>query len=197
MKQVRTRPAAADVSVHRVFDHRCIWLLGEDAFTRAADLIADHERSYQPELVVGIARGGLPLARRVARQLAVETVEVAARHNASDAAYLQATGQVELAEPAAHLPAAGARLLVVDDICGTGATLAAVTSLLTRCAPAMLRTAALCRNAATDGTAHVPDVWVWRLRDWVVFPWEPPPRDRSEPTAALTVPERLSVKEPQ
>jgi hypoxanthine phosphoribosyltransferase len=180
----------------RIFDHRRIWLLGQNVFTAAADLIAEQEAPYRPQAVVGIARGGLPLARHVAGRLGVEMVEVAARHNATDTAYLPATGRVELPGPNPHLPPTGSPLLVVDDICGTGATLAAVTALLTeQCAPASVRTAVLCRNEATDDCPNRPDVWVWRLRDWVVFPWEQLPPGRDEPTEALAVPDRLSMKE--
>ena len=28
----------------------------------------------------------------------------------------------------------------------------------------------LCRN---EGSSVYPDAWVWDVRDWVVFPWEP------------------------
>jgi uncharacterized protein len=179
----------AVVRGQRIFDHRRVWWMSQDVFVRAADLVAEHEASYGPQVVVGIARGGLPLARQVGRRLGVQTVDVAARHNAADTAFLPATGQVDLSGPVVCLPAPGARLLVVDDICGTGATLAAVTAQLSeQCAPASVRTAVLCRNAATD-------VWVWRLRDWVVFPWESLPAGRDEPTEALTVPDRLSVRE--
>ncbi len=177
---------------------RRIWLLSQDMFVRAANLIAGHVTVYQPQVIVGIARGGLPLAQHVARRLGTEAVAIAARHNATDTAYLQATGRVDLIGPDVRLPPAGARLLVVDDICGTGATLTAVSALLTaRCKPTSLRTAVLCRNAATDGGAYLPDVWVWRLRDWVVFPWEPLPPGRDEPAEVLAMPDHLSVKELQ
>ncbi len=65
----------------------------------------------------------------------------------------------------------------MDDICGTGATLTAVTSALARIAApgAALVTATLCRNA---GSPCRPDLTVWDdLREWVVFPWEARPPD--------------------
>ena len=65
----------------------------------------------------------------------------------------------------------------MDDICGTGATLAAVTSALARLAEpgAVLVTATLCRNA---GSPCRPDLTVWDdLREWVIFPWEAGPPD--------------------
>ena len=195
MKQVATALDGPAGQVRRVFDHHRLWRLSGDAFAAAANLIAAHEAPARPQMIVGIARGGTPLARHLAGRLGVDAVEVSARHNTTDTTYLQATGRVEVTQPAVARPRPGARLLVVDDICGTGATLAAVTTMLTGwCAPAGLRTAVLCRNAAADDTTSLPDVWVWRLRDWVVFPWETFP-DREEPTEDLAVPGRISTKE--
>jgi hypoxanthine phosphoribosyltransferase len=158
--------------VKRVFEHRRIWRLTQDAFASAAALIAGHEP--MPEVVVGIARGGVPLARFLATHYGVPFVELIARHNRSDELYLPATGQVELPkEPDTALTAhRGAQVLLVDDICGTGSTYrAAVPWLEARLAPAAVRTAALCRSKAA---AFTPDTWVWDTQDWVVFPWNEP-----------------------
>jgi hypoxanthine phosphoribosyltransferase len=104
--------------------------------------------------------------------------QVAARHNPTDAVYTQATGRISLNLSALETALAGARLLgpvlLVDDICGTAATLDAVLPELTpHLAPgAVVRTAVLCRNT---GAARDPDLWLWTVQDWVCFPWEPPP----------------------
>lgn len=158
--------------VERVFEHRRIWRLTQDAFASAAALIA--EREPAPDAVVGIARGGVPLARLLASHYGVPVAELMARHNHSDEVYLPATGKVELAAtPDAALAAhRGARVLVVDDICGTGSTYhAAVGWLAENLAPTAVRTAALCRSRAS---AFTPDTWVWDTLDWVVFPWNEP-----------------------
>jgi hypoxanthine phosphoribosyltransferase len=169
------RPAApppGEAVVERVFEHRRIWRLTQDAFASAAALIAGQEPA--PEVIVGIARGGVPLARLLAARFSVPAVELTARHNRSDDIYLPATGQVALPdEPDAALAAhQGARVLLVDDICGTGSTYrAAVRWLAAQLAPAAVRTAALCRSKAA---AFTPDTWVWDMLDWVVFPWNEP-----------------------
>lgn len=158
----------------RVFDHQRLWRLDEPVFTRAAEMLAEHEASYWPEIVIGIARGGLPLARAVGRRLGADVVEIFARHNISDSPYVQATGNVQLqslTEPFVRV-CTGRRLLIADDICGSGATLRTVRALLTdRAAPASLRSVVLCRN---EGSAETPDAWLWDTRDWVVFPWDEP-----------------------
>ncbi|MCM3920307.1 phosphoribosyltransferase domain-containing protein [Frankia sp. AiPs1] len=156
----------------RVFEHRRIWRLAQDAFTSAAALIT--EREPTPDVVVGIARGGVPLAQLLSAHYEVPVVELTARHNRSDEVYLAATGQVELPqEPDGALAAhREARILLVDDICGTGSTYrAAVRWLETHLVPAAVRTAALCRSEAA---AFTPDTWVWDTLDWVVFPWNEP-----------------------
>ncbi|MGH3694982.1 MAG: phosphoribosyltransferase [Pseudonocardiaceae bacterium] len=180
--------------IERVFEHRRVWRLTQDAFASAAALIAGQEPT--PDVVVGIARGGVPLAQLLASHYSVPVVELTARHNRSDDLHLPATGQVELPkEPDAALAAhRGARVLLVDDICGTGSTYRAVVPwLATHLAPAAVRTAALCRSKAATFT---PDTWVWDTLDWVVFPWNEPvqtsedlivpasPRTRPAPGAA-------------
>jgi len=167
-----TAPPHDGAVVERVFEHRRIWRLTQDAFASAAALIAGQEPA--PEVVAGIARGGVPLARLLAAHYSVPAVELTARHNRSDDLYLPATGQVELPEePDAALAAhRGAQVLLVDDICGTGSTYrAAVRWLARHLAPAAVRTAALCRSKAA---AFTPDTWVWDTLDWVVFPWNEP-----------------------
>lgn len=162
----------------RVFEGKRVWAMSRHAFLAAAALISAHERNFAPELVVGLARGGVPLARESARLLAVPAAEIRARHNVSDLAGIQSTGEVEVDE--APLLAAVAhvrRVLIVDDICGSGATLRAVTGLLSGAGVAA-RTAVLCRN---DGADFPLDCWVWPVADWVAFPWEDPPPPGSTP----------------
>ncbi|MBV7674198.1 phosphoribosyltransferase domain-containing protein [Streptomyces halstedii] len=162
----------------RVFEGKRVWAMSQEAFLAAAALIAAHEVRFAPELVIGLARGGVPLAREAARLLGVPAAEIRARHNVSDLVGLQATGEVEVDEPALDAATTTARrVLVVDDICGSGATLRAVTGLLAR-SGISARTAVLCRNGGADFPLHT---WVWPVADWVAFPWEAPPPPESTP----------------
>jgi uncharacterized protein len=169
----------------RVFEQRRIWQLPPDVFDAAALAIAGHVRAYRPELVVGVARGGLPLAGLVGKVLAAPVVAVEARHNRSSAIGVQATGDVRVAVRSKQLQEwRGARVLVVDDICGTGATLAAVTKAVEEALqPVAVHCATLCRNV---GSPVAPHAWVWDVADWVVFPWEACPAQ--DPMEALPWP---------
>jgi hypoxanthine phosphoribosyltransferase len=162
----------------RIFQGKQVWAMSQDAFLTAAALIAAHEENFTPELVIGLARGGVPLAQEAARILGLPVAEIRAQHNVSDLVGLQATGEVEVDEAALVAATATARrVLIVDDICGSGATLQAVTSLLST-AGVTARTAVLCRN---DGADFPLDTWVWPVADWVAFPWEDPPPPASTP----------------
>jgi hypothetical protein len=141
----------------------------------AAVLAGAASRGGPVDAVIAVARGGTQPARDIAAALGVPARTVRARHNPTDAMYAQATGHV-WCDAAETGPLRG-RVLVVDDICGTGATLAAVTSALALAAEpgAELVTATLCRNA---GSPCRPDLTVWDdLREWVIFPWEAGPPD--------------------
>jgi hypoxanthine phosphoribosyltransferase len=160
----------------RVFDRVHLWRLSEPALDQAVSLLAHAAATdFGPfTSVLGIAEGGRTPAIRIAAHLDIPVAIVRARHNPTDAAYTPASGQVWY--DLDRLAPAG-QVLVVDDICGSGATLdTVVTALTERAAPdTRLVTATLCRNA---GATTTPDLWVWDdLRDWVVFPWETQPDD--------------------
>ncbi|MGI5337684.1 phosphoribosyltransferase [Streptomyces sp. CA-181903] len=177
-------------SAERVFERRRIWRLSDESFLHAAHLIAEAEEPHRPQTVIGIARGGTRLAETVAEHLGVDAVVVTARHNTSDTSVLPATGRVHLDgdQPSLSRVENGSRLLLVDDIAGSGATLRAVTDwLIDRLQPTILRTAVLCRNQGTDLT---PDTWAWDVADWVRFPWEDGSGLVTEPLPALTVLQR-------
>jgi hypoxanthine phosphoribosyltransferase len=161
----------------RVFDRTRLWRLSTAALEQAVSLLAAAAaEDFGPfTQVVGIAEGGTVPATQIAAQLGLTPTMVRARHNPTDARYSPATGQV-WCDPGGLAPAG--QVLIVDDICGSGATLRTVASALAeRATPdTRLFTATLCRNA---GFTTTPDLWIWDdIRDWVVFPWEDqPPAD--------------------
>ncbi|MFF0146997.1 hypothetical protein ATK36_5394 [Amycolatopsis sulphurea] len=178
----------------RVFEHHQIWRVNPDSLREATTLLAgailrDHQAVQH---VIGIAHGGVAPARMIAAALGLKARTVHARHNTSDTAYQQATGKVTLDLDPLTRTLNGQRMkgrvLVVDDICGSGATLRHLRhELAPLLSPsAQLLTAVLCLNA---GAARSPDYSVWTVSDWVVFPWEKPPADQD--TNPLPLPEKV------
>jgi hypoxanthine phosphoribosyltransferase len=161
----------------RVFDHAFAWLMTPRQLTGAASLLADAAVSQFGPVgqVIAIERGGTEPARAIAGQLGARLQAIRARHNPTSDLYTQATGLVSCTASGIETRAVSGCVLIVDDICGTGATLRAVTSMLSELAGpgTRLHTATLCRNA---GASARPGLTVWdELREWVVFPWEPRP----------------------
>jgi hypoxanthine phosphoribosyltransferase len=160
----------------RAFNHDFAWQMTISQAATAARILAGAAAEGGPvDVVIAIERGGTRPARDIAAALGAPVRPVQARHNPTDAMYAEATGRVSC-DVAGAGPLRG-RVLVVDDICGTGATLATVTSALARFAApgTALVTATLCRNAGSPGR---PGLTVWDdLREWVIFPWEASPPD--------------------
>ncbi len=161
----------------RMFAHRRILRVTPDAYLMGMQLLAEAVRLRlgPATAVIGVANGGLPPAQALGKLLAAPVYQVDARHNSTDALYTQATGRVtydvqRLASALAGRQLAE-RVLLVDDICGTGATFHALRPALASylAAGATVHTVVLCRNAGAD---RDPDLWLWTVDDWVRFPWE-------------------------
>lgn len=174
----------------RVFEHHRLWQLHNSAVVRACDLLATAARQLTTSAhwdgvsaVIGIAHGGTTPAHSIAAHLGLQAYIVRASHNASDAAYSPATG-IATCDLSSWQPSTSTRLagtvLVVDDICGTGATFTAVLDALRPWAEPDTRflTCALCRNR---GAPTPPDLYCWEVADWVVFPWEDVPAGQPTP----------------
>lgn len=167
-------------TARRMFDHQRIWRLPPHTLHEATTLLAgtilrDHDSIQH---VIGIARGGTAPARLIASMMGMKAHTIRARHNNGDATYQQATGRVTLDLGPLTQTLNGhrmtGRVLVVDDICGSGATLRHVHHDL---APlinpgARVLTAVLCLNT---GASTPPDYSIWTVSDWVSFPWENSP----------------------
>lgn len=159
----------------RIFDQLRVWRLDRQSLEKTIPLMGEAVRQqWLPEIVVGIARGGVEPARLLADYLGLPVYYVRAKHNSSDhirSAPLSSV-RVHLTD-IARVPD-GRRILLVDDICGTGKTLTSVSAYLRDMRHVtVLNTVTLCRNA---GSQISPDLSVWTVRDWVVFPWEKAPQ---------------------
>jgi hypoxanthine phosphoribosyltransferase len=158
-------PAGAGPDAREVLS----WELFGTAVRRLAQEVVDS--GFVPDLVLGIARGGLPFAGTLAYALGAKAVGTL---NVEFYTGVDAT----LDEPVVLPPlldmdaVTGATVLVVDDVADSGRTLDLVLRLV--------------RERGTEARAAViyhkprsvvrPD-YAWRRTDrWIVFPWsaEPP-----------------------
>lgn len=157
----------------RLFESSAVFCLDTAEFRVGVQLLANDIAASAPDIVIGIARGGVALAISLAAHLCRPVLTVSARHNSDDRIRQQASGIVQVDLTAIRHLDPGLRLLVCDDIYGTGATIHAVSTALAEAVyPRRVRTVTLCRN---EGAIDFPDLWLWNVRDWVVFPWEQPP----------------------
>jgi hypoxanthine phosphoribosyltransferase len=129
--------------------------LGYDQTERMIAALLDRAVRWQPDAVVGIARGGLVPATMASGILALPLAMIGFERTTSVTQWIGA-------------PASGDRVLLVDDGCSTGRTMDAVRA-------ALLREGRDCLTLAVvhdpEVTSYVPDLshamrTLWR------FPWE-------------------------
>ncbi|GHH76908.1 phosphoribosyltransferase [Streptomyces sulfonofaciens] len=155
---------------------------GEIVGSIAARVRAD---GFRPDVVLAVARGGLAPAGYLTCALDVPVMEtIRVRTTTDDSRYAaKRRPAVDTARPLELSP--GARVLVVDDIVGTGATADAVLGRLADVGVAAgdVRFAALVRN---HRCRYVPDYCPVVIDDWIVFPWETErePTDNCRPLPA-------------
>ncbi len=136
--------------------------LGWAAFGDVARaLAAEIARRYRPAVVVGIAKGGVFVGGALAAALGVDFYPVRIEKRRRDAGTLP--------EPIQELPDLhGKKVLVVDDVASTGATLARARALARKAGAREVRTAVLVarpRGARPDFSAFATD-------ELMLFGWD-------------------------
>ncbi|MFB0543785.1 MAG: phosphoribosyltransferase [Candidatus Bathyarchaeia archaeon] len=124
------------------------------------------EAGYQPDIIVGLARGGWALARVLCDFLGVkDLVSLKVEHWGITAT---PDGKAKLKYPF-NIDLGGRRVLVVDDITDTGESMRISVEYVETLNPLEVRTAAL---RHITGSKFTPDYFAeeisWR---WVIFPW--------------------------
>ncbi|MFB7577608.1 phosphoribosyltransferase [Streptomyces hydrogenans] len=130
-----------------------------------------------PQAVVGIVRGGLIPAVWIAHRLGVHDVRtIEVTRTTSDAVNAAKTPLPTVRNPASLGDLAGLDVLLVDDIAGSGTTLAHTAQMVRDLGPARVRTAVLAVNRSNwpeGAEPHNRIDHIARLTTtWVVFPWE-------------------------
>ncbi|MEV6987437.1 phosphoribosyltransferase family protein [Sphaerisporangium sp. NPDC051017] len=127
-----------------------------------------------PQVIVGIARGGLIPAVMIAHHLGVRDVRgISLAHTVTDEVAAVKSPEVFVGDHRHLGDLSGQDVLVVDDIAGSGDTLNAMGVLLATMRPARIRTAVLWLNLANWQPRNADPTYVGEHdQGWVVFPWE-------------------------
>jgi hypoxanthine phosphoribosyltransferase len=152
-----------------------------DSF-RLAAMIYDH--GFRPDFLVGLWRGGSAVG--IAVQEGLEHFGVPTDHIAVRTSYSGAARYSEMISKADAIRVHGLqylyerlcahhKLLIVDDVYSTGASVTAVIGQLAlqtrRNLPADIRVASVWYRP-TEKTLRTPDYYVHETRDWLVLPYE-------------------------
>jgi hypoxanthine phosphoribosyltransferase len=143
-------------------------VMGWDNFQRLAEETAREivESSYEPDFIVGLARGGWVLSRVLCDCLGVkDLVSLKVEHWGVTAT---PDGKARIKYPF-DVDLTGHKVLVVDDITDTGQSMFVAMDYVKTLNPLEVRTAALLH---ITGSEFIPDFYgneiCWR---WVIFPW--------------------------
>lgn len=145
-----------------------------DTMGRLLSCLAEEIRAtgFSPDVVVGIARGGLPPAVALSNLLDIPEFRILGiPRNSSNSRYSEREApRFDYLMP--DRPIDGGRLLLVDDIMGDGGTMDLAVALMKERAAAEIRTSVVVRNVNCQREV---DHYAVEVDDWVVFPWEAPP----------------------
>jgi hypothetical protein len=146
-----------------------------DAATRT--LAEQVEAAGVPQVLVGIVRGGMIPAVWLAHRLGARDVRsIEVTRTTSDGINSPKTTLPTTRNPTSLGDLAGMDVLLVDDIAGSGATLAHTVDMLRDLGAARVRTAVLTVNRANWAREAEPQRVIDYIgslnHTWIVFPWE-------------------------
>ena len=138
------------------------WAQYGDLVTRLADLVSAEHETF--DLVIGIARGGMPVAMVIADRLGVKVDFL----NVKSYTGVAERGKPEILSTITE-NITGKRILIVDDLVDGGATMESITEYLAAQKPRSMKTAVLFTKPWSTFT---PDHSLRVVDSWIVFPYE-------------------------
>jgi len=145
----------------------------------ATGLAADVAHDGPPQVLVGVLRGGMVPTVMLAHALGLRTVRaVEVTHTIADGVDAAKTETPVVVRPDTLGDLAGMDVLIVDDIAGTGDTMAATAALARQAGARRVRTLACVvnetnwRKARTQQPGELLTYVGTVVQGWVVFPWE-------------------------
>lgn len=154
-----------------------ILLPWQELVAKIHDTAVNVSRDGVPDVVIGILRGGMIPATVFAHALAVRTVRaVEVVHTVSDNMNAAKTPAPQVSNVASLGDLSGLDVLIVDDIAGTGDTMAYTAQLVAAAGATRVRTAVCIVNAANWRRPQPPEHALTYIgatvEGWVIFPWE-------------------------
>ncbi len=145
-----------------------IEIISWEEIDKLVKIIAEKIRSsnFQPEVIVGILRGGLIPARLLADELGIEDIGMMEIKLYKT---IGLRGERPFLRQPLVLDIREKRVLLVDDISDTGLTLQLAMEAVGFYMPKELKTATLYIKPWTN---LVPDYYGKVTENWIVFPWE-------------------------
>lgn len=143
------------------------WEEVEEAVTALADTI---KREFDPDIIVGIARGGLIPAVRLSHLLGDKLLRVI-----HVKFYNGVNLHLKKPELYADIKGISGKVLVVDDVTDTGTSLEFALKHLKRKGAKEIRVATI---AYKPKSRFKPDYYRFETDKWIVFPWEEAPLKR-------------------
>lgn len=122
-------------------------------------------RGFDPDAIVGVARGGLIPAVRLSHLLGDKEFRVI------HVKYYQGRRRMKKPELISDIKALTWKALLVDDVADTGTSLSFVLRHLKKKGAKEVRTATI---AYKPRAGLKPDYYALETNKWVVFPWEEP-----------------------
>lgn len=145
--------------------------MGWDEVDKAVTALASAvKRDFDPDVIVGIARGGLIPAVRLSHLLGDRLLRVIHLRY-----YKGANLRTEKPELLADVDRLSGKVLLVDDVADTGVSLEFALDHLKGKGAEEIRVATI---ACKSKSRFRPDYYVFETDKWIVFPWEEAPVKR-------------------
>jgi uncharacterized protein len=158
-------------------DPRVVQLTWPQMQELVSQIAGQASRDGAPQTLVAVLRGGAVPAVWLSHRLRLRDVRtVAVVHTVDDSIHAAKIPKPSAANPASLGDLTGRDVLIVDDVAGTGQTLAAAARLAVEAGATRVRTAVCAVNEDNwAGRLPAEDVVTYigaAARGWVVFPWE-------------------------
>jgi len=155
-----------------LWHHHHIYLLTWSRFEETVRALFESivQSGYVPNAIVSIAKGGLVPGVKLAHLFDVPEFGVIYIKRNVTSAYFPERDSPKLYW--SGIPRIeNSRILIVDDIVGSGDTMGLARSVTQGLGPRSIKTASLVVNA---NSGQYPDFCALEVDDWIVFPWEAP-----------------------